>query len=70
MRHLIQTQETEQLAQLAHEGMRIDRPNPLPFKEASAPVRQKITDYLGEETVQAFFKMVERQRRPGAISLP
>ena len=70
MRHLIQTQETEQLAQLAREGMRIDRPNPLPFKEASAPARQKITDYLGEETVQAFFKMVERQRRPGAISLP
>lgn len=70
MRSLIQTQEAEQLAQFVDHGMRIDRPELGPFKEASSEARQKIIECLGKETVQTFFDMVERQRQSTGISQP
>ena len=65
MRQLLREQEAEQLVALASQGVRIDRPDPAPFKAMMQPVYRELGASLGAENMRAFMAMVDRQRKAG-----
>ncbi len=62
MRFLTRTQEADQLDFFVRHGMRVDHPDPAPFKELMAPVHAMLEQALGTEATRDFQAMVERQR--------
>jgi TRAP-type C4-dicarboxylate transport system substrate-binding protein len=65
MRQLVHEQEAEQLVALASQGVRIDRPDPAPFKALMQPVYRQLGASFGAENMRAFMAMVDRQRKAG-----
>lgn len=62
-RQLARAQLTEQLAWLASQGMRIDRPDPAPFKALMEPVYLRMAEAFGAANMRAFCQMAEDQRQ-------
>lgn len=67
LRQLVDVQESEQLALLVSQGVRIDRPDPAPFKALMQPVYRDIGEYFGAENLQTFLDTAERYREIGAL---
>jgi len=63
MRQLVRSQESQQLAELASQGMQIDRPDVTAFKASIVPVFGGLCASVGAENVTTFMSMVERQRK-------
>ena len=64
MRQLVRSQESQQLAKFAGQGVQIDEPDPIPFKVAMGSVYKNVCASAGAENVHYFLSMVERQRKP------
>jgi len=64
MRKLVRTQEKEQIAMFAGEGMQVDHPDPAAFKALMGPVVKALRQSCGDENMDAFLGMVERWREP------
>ena len=63
-RHLVRSQEKEQVARFISQGMEVDYPDPLPFKELMGPVLKRLNELCGKDNMLAYLAMAERQRRP------
>lgn len=61
-RHLVRSQEKEQVARFASQGMQVDYPDPAPFKALMGPVIERLDELCGEDNMRAYLAMAERQR--------
>lgn len=62
MRRLVRSQEEEQIARFAKEGMQVDYPDPAPFKALMGTVVTGLGESCGDANIEVFLGMVERQR--------
>lgn len=62
-RHLLRSQEKEQVARFASQGMQLDYPDPVPFQALMGPVIKRLDELCGEDNMRAYLAMAERQRR-------
>ena len=62
-RQLVRSQEKEQVARFAAQGMLVDYPDPEPFKALMGPVVKRLDELCGGDNMRAFLGMAERQHR-------
>lgn len=61
-RQIVHEHEAEQIAFLSSEGIRIDYPDPAPFRALLSPVFERLDGYFGANNMREFLALVEQQR--------
>jgi tripartite ATP-independent transporter DctP family solute receptor len=63
MRRAIMAEEEDQIAKMEKAGLKVARPNLVPFRAAMGPAYERIGKYAGEDNVKIFMKYVEEARK-------
>jgi tripartite ATP-independent transporter DctP family solute receptor len=63
MRRAIMAEEEDQIAKMEKAGLKVARPNLVPFRAAMGPAYERIGKYAGEDNVKIFMKYVEDARK-------
>jgi len=63
MRKAIMAEEADQISKMEKAGVKVTRPNLVPFRGAMKPAYEKIGKYAGEDNVKTFMKFVEDARK-------
>ena len=63
MRKAIMAEEADQIARMEKAGVKVTRPDLVPFRAAMGPAYERIGKYAGEENVKRFMKFVEDARK-------
>lgn len=63
-RSLMRSHEAQQIAELVELGVRVDRPDRAPFRQATESAFRVLRAAFGADVVNPFMEMVERGRRP------
>ncbi|MDB5881471.1 MAG: dicarboxylate transporter, DctP subunit [Ramlibacter sp.] len=62
MHRMVMAEEHVLLARMVAAGVKVTRPDPLPFRAATEPARRKIALFAGEENARTFLQMVADER--------
>lgn len=63
MRKAIMAEEADQVVKMEKAGVKVTRPDLVPFRAAMGPAYERIGKYAGEENVKKFMKFVEDARK-------
>ena len=63
MRKAVMADEVDQVSKMEKAGVKVTRPDLVPFRAAMGPAYEKIGKYAGEDNVKTFMKFVEDSRK-------